>query len=1125
MARTRTVIAAWAAVFAPLGAIAALAGLGWLQALVAVAALLAALGLAWLATREARQDRRDERRAASASVRTHFEPRARGVTRAGEPGRYFTGREAVLRELLEWLAGDDTGPRVVTGGPGSGKSAVLGRVVAGSDPQFREGLGAGPVPEAGAVGVRVHAHGKTLVDVVAEAARAAGVAADSAAELVAALVERGAALVLVLDALDEASGEGSAREIARELLAPLARDGRRVGIRVLVGTRRDSLLAALGSGWTEVDLDDPRYFSVADLAGYVERILADGAAYAAQPELAARVAARVAERAQPSFLIAGLVARSLVEADGVADPDGAQPFPADVGQAMEDYLAGFGSERRRVRDLLTALAFAEGDGLPEELWPDVASAVSRTPYGHGDVRDLLDGRATSLVIGADPYRLFHEALAEHLRAGAGARAAQARIVAALRAEDWPAAHPYVKRHLIAHAAAGAVVDELVEDPAFLLVSSPSRTLRALPAAGEAAQPAAHAYLGAVQFLRRTPPAEHASYLSLAALRAGAAELAERTARLPSPGPWSALWVQQPPASYHYVAGRHDGAVRALAVTEHDDRALIVAGSHDGAVKLWDLDDAILIADLEPPHRSPVWLVAVVEHEGKTLVLSAARGDDVQAWDLATRLPREPPAVLTRFLRDVGPFIPCALGVLDGRPTGIKQGGPLDVLAVDLGDGSSRKVPMQIGDLPRALALGAVRGAPVLVVGDNGAAIRLHSLAGGEPDWRPAPVGQVEAVAVSARAPSVLAAASSRYIHVWDMDGDERDPLTLSGHTGTVHALAVLTGEPRMPALVSGAHDGTVRVWDVGPGGAAPRREAAEIEAIALGERDGLAALLLRDEFATVRVVELATGRELAEPFEALGRGATCVICAEAGERPLLVTGHVDGSVSAWDMEAGAPLYEPFTLHTDVIEALATGVVDGRSLLVSCARDRTVRVWDLAAGEPLGDPLERFIVGAVALSERAGRPVVLAAGGAISVWDLADRERGLQPLFRPPHGVFQSMATGMLGGRRAVAGGSNVDGSVSVWDVDTEEQIGERLVRHKGAVMSLAIGELAGRDVVVAGGEDGTVTLSRPGVSAFTTIDTGTRGSVRDLLIGPDSTLVIRSWHGLAVVRINEAPGA
>ena len=89
---------------------------------------------------------------AAVQLRDHFGPRGRGILPSSvRSGSYFTGRVRVLTELAGWLGGTgdaDARARVVTGGPGSGKSAVLGRLVWLADPERRgqEGISAAQRP-------------------------------------------------------------------------------------------------------------------------------------------------------------------------------------------------------------------------------------------------------------------------------------------------------------------------------------------------------------------------------------------------------------------------------------------------------------------------------------------------------------------------------------------------------------------------------------------------------------------------------------------------------------------------------------------------------------------------------------------------------------------------------------------------------------------------------------------------------------------------------------------------------------------------------------------------------------------------------------------------------------------
>jgi len=320
----------------------------------------------------------------------HWGPRARGVEIEAQPGWYFTGRTAALAELVRWLTDPqpDGKARVVTGSPGSGKSAVLSRLVTLSDPEYRkrvplEGVPAETIPPEGAIDLAIHARHKTLENCLASIAAMAGIEATQPELLVDALARQGKRQVILLDALDEAIDPV---EIARKLLRPLSQVST---VRLLVGTRRD-LLTALGLSFVPLDLDHSKYINHADLAEYVRRrLLAEddptrATPYRGQGELAADVARVVGEKAYPIFLVARLISESLIEASKPVDtsrPEWREQFPSTVGDAFDDYLGRFGVDEQRVRDLLRPLAYAEGAGLPwENLWAPLASTISGESY-------------------------------------------------------------------------------------------------------------------------------------------------------------------------------------------------------------------------------------------------------------------------------------------------------------------------------------------------------------------------------------------------------------------------------------------------------------------------------------------------------------------------------------------------------------------------------------------------------------------------------------------------------------------------------------------------------------------------------------------------------------------------
>ncbi len=461
------------------------------------------------------------------------------------------------------------------------------------------------MPPDGAIDIAVHASGKSLQQLVRIIADAADVMADGMADVMAdetadetaplvnGLLQR-APLTIVIDSLTEAE---QPHRIARELLRRLARHGPRFGVRLLVGARRE-LLGALGAEMKVIDLDRPPNIEFDDVRRYVERMLLtkdsrQRSAYLRQPDLASEVAKAVAARAYPSFLIAQLAARSLVNRHEVIDTGVPRwdEFPRTVDDAMDQFLSRFSdpAERRSVCQFLGALAWAEGQGLPSEvIWPAVAGALAGVSYDHGDVQWLLD-RAEGFVVntqaeGGRTYRLFHAALAVYLQRllmeSQSREWIQNKIAGALLQtvpdnggrRDWPAAHPYVKAHLVTHAMAAAedpafgLLDTILVNPGFLLVADPHRLLRAIPKArSKPARLAVRAISLTVDYLRTKPTAEWSAYLEFAARRSGADGLAEQIEEEQFDRPWSVRWIKGRTEPANYVVGHHDDSVCAAAM--------------------------------------------------------------------------------------------------------------------------------------------------------------------------------------------------------------------------------------------------------------------------------------------------------------------------------------------------------------------------------------------------------------------------------------------------------------------------------------------------------------------------------------------------------------------------------
>ncbi len=258
----------------------------------------------------------------------HFGPRARGVHSPGQAGHYFTGRTAILTRLANWLRGrseQDVHVFQITGSPGIGKSSVLGRVVALSDPALRASIPDSTVLLStnippGTIDVAIHAARRTAIEILDALADALGVTNNDPDELIAAMEARTRAFTVVIDALDEAGTSGNGRD-CKEILAFLRRAAARAtGLRLLLGGRAHVFSGnpAVGST-TRVNLDESQWSEDGDVVAYAAKLLAaphgPGSETGIPERLRARAAAHIADIASRNYLIARLIARAL------ADPD------------------------------------------------------------------------------------------------------------------------------------------------------------------------------------------------------------------------------------------------------------------------------------------------------------------------------------------------------------------------------------------------------------------------------------------------------------------------------------------------------------------------------------------------------------------------------------------------------------------------------------------------------------------------------------------------------------------------------------------------------------------------------------------------------------------------------------
>jgi hypothetical protein len=158
------------------------------------------------------------------------------------PSDDFTGRREVLAKILDWLRNSQHGVLAIVGSAGIGKSAVLDRVAALSNPALsKESETARQVSDAlnhGGTTILLRARGQTLAGLLTDICRQLGIQpATTPDELLPELRRRDHPVTRLLDGLDAASN-GQAFEIATKLIRPLASVAR------WIVTTRDITLAA-----------------------------------------------------------------------------------------------------------------------------------------------------------------------------------------------------------------------------------------------------------------------------------------------------------------------------------------------------------------------------------------------------------------------------------------------------------------------------------------------------------------------------------------------------------------------------------------------------------------------------------------------------------------------------------------------------------------------------------------------------------------------------------------------------------------------------------------------------------------------------------------------------------------
>lgn len=1054
---------------------------------------------------------------------THWGPRSRGVAGdADAAGWLFTGRRRALIELVHWLTlRHPPSMRVVTGTPGSGKSALLSRVVTTADRGYRRRIPAliehdMTVAPVGAFDVTFHASGRSVADLVTHVSTVTDVEAHAPGALLAAFDDAERWPVIAVDALDES--------IEPKAMARLLVDMAQRGARVLVATR-DNLLGELDDP-NPLRVDQSPYLETADVEDYVSALLAaDGGS----PGVDNTEVRDLVLAADGNFLVAQLVARALA-----LGGDKTRPFPRQVHHAFERYLDAL-PDAQVARDLLLPLAYSFGDGLPaDELWL-MAVAALRRPYLRAELDDLLGSSAGPFLVtrveadGGPRHRLFHLALTETLTTRRDRRTGQRAIWRAwtdglpkdhLGRPRWSEAAPYLREHAPDHAAEAGLLAEVVQDATYLMVGDIERLLVRLGQhpSDDLAEHRAVLRLAARRLQGLEAPSRPV-LLALAARHLGLSSIAEEIVTCAGPG-LAPLWAHslgypnQPLAGHPgwvtsvalgRVAGRdvvlscggnsvrvwdatsgrplgepvvgRRGVMRSISFGKVNGREVVAAGGDDCSVGIWDASTGLALGNPLTGHSDIVRSVMLGQLDGRDVIVSGSADRTARIWD-----PLSGHSAGETLIGHAGAVNSVALGESGSRGY-IVTSDDYKVRIWDASTGSTLH-EAHTGHTGRvlAMALGRTAGRYVLVSGGSDGTVRLCETSTGMPIEGPLTghTGWVTSVAlghVDGR-DVVASAGTDGTVRLWDAANHSPLCEPFTGHANAVMSVALGSVGGR-DVIVSGGDDRTIRVWDAATEGlfqAQLRGHDGAIRSVAFGRVRGLDVVVSGSDDHTVRIWNAMDGVPICEPLRGHQGPVISVALANVHGRDVVVSGGADSTVRLWDAATGRLSSELASPTPSALMSVALGRVGHSTVVAIGGHDRTVRLWDVDAGR-LREPLrghDRW-VRAVVLGRLGDRDVLACGdgGGTVRLWDAATSQP--MGLALTGHtGMVRSLALGKVASEDVVVSGGD-DGLVRVWAVSECRLMGEALA-GEGRVASVAIGQIQGRNVVVSGGDDGIVRL-------------------------------------------------
>jgi len=1088
--------------------------------------------------------------ALTSDLKNHFFPKAIGIDTL-ESGWHFTGRVDATWAILQWMRKTPTTKSdslyVLVADGGTGKSALLGRLIALTDEVYRKNAKmqgwdeeadrhVGTVPDLDQIDAALSLRNLTAS---ATADHLAGILKISKTDSVEHFVEAArdayakaddSPPCIVLDALDEAEDPST---IVYRVIHPLVN----AGWKVLVATRPSAqtrgasdLLATLGEA-TRYRLDQDTQ-SAQDIHDYVYGRLKQDKALLGVAEPAAGM---IADRADNKFLFARMSTSSLLRNAAEVRPENLEHFIANnAGEILEKEVAELNTAFQQKFErgdegataMLTALSWAQGEGMPmrDDIWAAMAMAMAEIsqiakPKANFDDRHLqwLLREAGRYIQEAGDgeqaiYRLFHQSLVEHFQKRRTSeqktqrvqeeRLAQALVKRVRASRGWHYANAYLVRHMPAHLAMRPSQKGLNN----LLLNFDWVQARLN-------QSGIEALLNDYNYCDHASPATARLQrtLSMAAhiLRKHPAQLIPQMLGRIAPGvpDMRPLLDGQPGANFSLPPF----AQEILSETEQlmlqapqldieqagpsfIDRTLQLDGFLERAramiqgsiyvPELGGLAQAGALVRIMEGHKGDVYSVAV-SPDGKTIV-SGSWDHTVRMWDAQTGAP-------LRTLQGHEDRVSSVAVSPDGK-TIVSGSWDKTVRVWDAQTGAPLRTLQ--GHEDRVSSVAVSPDGKTIVSGSASHTVRMwDALPGVSLRTLHSHKDQVSSVAVSPDGKTIVSGSEDHTVRVWDaLTGA---PLrTLHGHKGAVRSVAM---SPDGKTIVSGSEDHTVRVWDAQTGAPLRTLQGHEDRVSSVAVSPDGKTIVSGSWDNTVQMWDVQTGTPLRtlqahkDPVNSM---------AVSPDSKTIISGSWDATVRVWDALTGAPL-RMLQGHEGAVNSVAVSP-DGKTI-VSGSGDATVRVWNVQTGAPL-----RTLQG----HEKMVSSVVVSLDGKAIVsgsWDKTvrvwDAQTGALLRTLQVHETWVNSVAVSPDGKTIVSGGESA--TVRVWDTQTGAPL-RTLQGHEGEVNSVAVSPDG--KTIVSGSEDHTVRVWDAQTGTPLRTLQGHEGGVSSVAVSPDGkTIISGSW--------------